>query len=276
MQRGTWVSIIIPAYNEEKVIERLLKSINEQTYKKWEIIVVDDGSTDGTIEIAKKYTKKVFRRSHAERSIQRNFGAGKSIGSFLLFLDADMKLSPDVLSDCVASIKKDGSIGAVVIPERSVADSFWEKVKAYERSFYSINGDKYTDAARFFTKKSFKKARGYDTQITGPEDWDLPERIEKMGFRIVRVSSLIYHYERIPSLWRLAKKKFYYAKLSSIYLSKHHISVVSPKTVYFLRPVFYKNWRRLFANPLMTFSMVVMFIIEMGAGGLGYLFGRIK
>src|SRR5260221_11101716 len=85
------VSIIIPAWNEEKNISRLLESINNQSYKGVETIVVDDGSTDKTAEIAKKLGARVFKRKRNERSIERNFGASKAVGVYLVFLDADME-----------------------------------------------------------------------------------------------------------------------------------------------------------------------------------------
>src|SRR3989344_9656937 len=128
------VSIIIPAYNEEKVIGTLLSSIKKQTYKNIETIVVDDDSTDKTSQVAQKYTKKVYRRKHAERSVQRNFGAEKSKGKYLIFLDADMELTPGVVSDVINKFKK--GVGAVVIPEKTTGDGFIQKVRRFEREMY--------------------------------------------------------------------------------------------------------------------------------------------
>ena len=73
------VSIIIPTLNEEASLEICLKSIKKQTYKNLETIVVDNFSKDRTPEIAKKYTKLVFKKGN-ERSAQRNFGAKKAKG----------------------------------------------------------------------------------------------------------------------------------------------------------------------------------------------------
>jgi glycosyltransferase involved in cell wall biosynthesis len=166
------VTIIVPAYNESLLIDRLLKSIKDQSYQFIEIIVVDDGSSDGTVDVARKYTDRVYARSHKERSIQRNFGAGKAKGKYLFFLDSDMELSENVVSDCVGAIENDNQLGGVIIPEKSIAKSFWGKVKAYERSFYNEDGDSATDAARFFKRSVFEEAGGYDETITGPEDWE--------------------------------------------------------------------------------------------------------
>ena len=94
------VSIIITTKNEEKNIGRCLKSIKKQACPNIEIIVVDNNSIDKTKQITKKYTKNVFNKG-PERSAQRNFGAQKAKGKYLLFLDADMTLSPQLIKKAV-------------------------------------------------------------------------------------------------------------------------------------------------------------------------------
>lgn len=270
------VSIIIPTFNEECVITNLLVSIKKQSYKKVEVIVVDDASSDRTVKIASKYTSHVYNRSHAERSVQRNFGASKAKGDYLFILDADMELSENVIEECVEKTLKEKNIGVIAIPEKSIANTFWEKVKAFERSIYNKEGDKTTDAGRFFDRKAFEKVGGYDETITGPEDWDLPERILKAEYKQGRIKSKIFHFERVPNPIRLAKKKYYYALTSYRYLKKHEISPFSEKTIYFLRPAFYKNWKMLISNPVLTTAMFVMLTLEQIGGGLGYLVGKYK
>ena len=269
------ISVIITTKNEESVLGRLLKSIKNQSYKGNEIIIVDNFSTDKTMEIAKKFTKNIYQFG-PERSSQRNFGAQKSKGRYLLFLDADMELSKDVLKECVNLMNQEKNIGGIIIPEKSIASNFWEKVKAYERSFYNHGDDNVVEAARFFPKVVFNRLKGYDEMITGPEDWDLPERVKKEGFKIGKIFANINHYERIKSLYFLIKKKYYYGLTSSRYLNKHHISVVSSKTIYFLRPVFYRQWPKLLAHPVLSLAMFLMFILEMGGGGMGYIIGKLK
>ena len=88
------VSIIIPAYNVEKYIVHGLQSCVEQTEKDIEIIVVDDGSSDGTLEIAKGFAVKderikIFTQEHLGVSRARNYAISKSQGTYLLFLDSD-------------------------------------------------------------------------------------------------------------------------------------------------------------------------------------------
>lgn len=269
------VSIIVTTRNEEENIRRLLVSIKRQTYFPIEIIVVDNNSVDATKQASRQFTLKVYNLG-PERSAQRNFGAAKSTGNYLLFLDADMELSRKVVADCFDTVSKDQQIGAVIIPEQSIAQTFWEKVKAFERSFYFEGENSTIEAARFFKKETYKKAGGYDESITGPEDWDLSEAVSDLGYRIGRIRSKIYHYEKIDSPISLAKKKFYYALRSHHYIKKRHLNAFNAKTIYFLRPVFYKKWKKLISNPVFAISMFTMFLFELAGGGLGYIIGKYK
>lgn len=275
MNKKPLVSVIVTTKNEADVIENLLNSILKQTYKYIEIILVDNNSSDSTLDIANKLKEVKIYQQGPERSAQRNFGARKAKGDFLFFLDADMELTSRVVENCIIKIDQ-GKVEGVVVPEQSKWISFWGQVKAFERSFYSEKGDSVTDAARFFSKKIFNKVGGYDETITGPEDWDLPDRIREVGFKIGRSTEKIYHHEQKISLSTLFKKKFYYGLNAHRYLSKHNIPVISPKTIYFLRPLFYKNWTKLFKHPLLALAMLCMLLIELLGGGLGYIVGRMK
>ena len=276
MKKRELVSIIITTKNEVDVIGNLLKSVVSQAYKNTEIILVDNNSTDKTLKIVKAFKKVKVYNFGFERSAQRNYGAKKSFGKYLLFLDADMRLSPKVIEKCVAVAASSKKIGSIIIPEQSIAFAFWEKVKAFERSFYNEKGDAITDAARFFKKNAFIKAGGYDETITGPEDWDLPETIRELGYEDGRIYEKIYHRERATSLPVLFKKKFYYGLYADRYLKKHNIPIVSPKTIYFLRPLFYKSWKRLLSHPLLAIGMIIMLFTQTLGGGLGYLIGRVR
>jgi len=269
------ISIIVTTRNEERNIRRCLQSIIKQNYKKFEIIVVDNHSTDATQKIAKVFTNKVFTYG-PERSAQRNYGASKAIGEYIFFIDADMELKNDVLASIILYINEVKKFGGAIIPEQSVGVSFWERVKVFERSFYLAYGDSTTDAARVFPLYLFNKNKGYDESITGPEDWDLPERIKKNGYSIIRVPTIIFHYENIPSLKQLLKKKYYYALKSHRYLKKHNISTFSSKTIYFLRPVFYKQWKAFFRHPILSTGLFIMLSGELFAGGLGFFKGKIQ
>lgn len=259
------VSVIITTKNEEQSIARVLKSIKNQSYKKIEIIVVDNFSTDSTKTISKKFTKNVFSFG-PERSAQRNFGVKKARGEFVLIIDADMVLTKKVIENCVKKMADKKGLGGLVIPEKSFGKGFWAKCKAFERQFYL--GDENIEAARFFKKKIFKKFGGYDTKITGPEDWDLPLRMKKSGVLIGRIESFILHNEKKFSPWKSAKKKFYYALHSREYLKRHPEMMLTQGNLFF-RPKFYKNLGKLTKDPLITLGFLFTRFLEMSGAFLG-------
>ena len=209
------VSITITTKNEEKHIKNCLESITAQTYKNVEIIVVDNSSTDKTKAIASKYTKKVFNKG-PERSAQRNFGMlEKSKGEFVMYLDADMILSPTVIEDALGLIKKTKAI-ALYISEIVMGDSFWSKVRRFERSFYDGT---VVDCVRFIKKDAFVKVGGFDESMTGPEDWDLDKKIREYG-KTTLLKTSIFHNEAEFNLKKYLSKKGYYAKSFDKYISK--------------------------------------------------------
>lgn len=266
------VSVIITTKNSAKTLKPLLQSIKEQSYKPIEIIVVDNNSTDKTTEVAKCFSNKVFNKG-PERSAQRNFGAQQSQGKYLLFLDSDMILTKDVVKECVMELEKSSSSQGLIIPEQSFGEGFWAKTKAWERE---INrGEDYFEAARFFPREIFLRLGGYDEDLTGPEDWDLPQRLRK-HYRVGRITSLIFHNEGCPTLIKLAKRKYYYGLSAHKYLAKQGIFPLNPKTVYLLRPAFYRQWKMIVTHPLTSLGMLVMLFFETVGGGLGYLVGRFR
>ena len=173
------VSVVITTKNEEANIENCLRSIYAQNYPKecFEVIVVDNQSSDRTKEIAQKFTPLVFDKG-SERSEQRNFGIFSiAQGEYSLFLDADMILAPNLIQGCVQQIQKSKNI-ALHIPEIILGKSFWSQVRRFERKFY--NGT-VVDGARFFRVEEFKAIGGFDETLSGPEDWDLDKKFKQRG-----------------------------------------------------------------------------------------------
>ncbi len=264
------VTVIITTKNSASTLSELLLSLKKQTHKDFETIVVDNSSTDNTEKVTRLYTDLFFTHG-PERSAQRNFGAKKAQGKYLFFLDSDMKLAPTVISDCVEAVSRGKNIGGVIVPEKSFGQNFWAKAKAFEREINE--GESYFEAARFFPKAVFIEFGGYESSITGPEDWDLPKRIAKK-YVISRVSSYILHNEGSPTPVKLMKRKYYYGLSAYAYLSKNNIPTFSTQTVYFLRPAFYRQWRKLLSKPLLTSGMIWLLFMETLGGAVGYLRGR--
>lgn len=94
------ISIVIPLYNKQSSIGRTIESILRQTYSNYEIIIIDDGSTDGSLEIVKKYADShigIINQENAGVSVARNRGVKESKGEFISFLDADDEWKEDYL-----------------------------------------------------------------------------------------------------------------------------------------------------------------------------------
>ncbi len=264
--RNLLISIIIPARNEERNISRLIESINNQTYKNIETIVVDDGSTDKTVSIAKKMKAKVFSRGHLERSAQRNYGAEKSRGKYLVFLDADMELEKNVIKDTLkTALEKKYKL--LIIPERTVGDNFVAKVRNFEREMYM--GDFSIEVARFFQRDIFFEFGGYDLKLTGPEDYDLPYRISKK-YKIGRSKEYILHHEEEATLSRLLKRKFYYAKKGATYAKKHPELILTQGNLLF-RKAYLKNWKKFLKQPLLGISFIFVRTLEATWAVAGYI-----
>jgi glycosyltransferase involved in cell wall biosynthesis len=262
------VSVIVPTKNNSATLERCLQSIKEQTYSPIELIVVDNHSSDATQEIAKHFTDTVFVKG-PERSAQRNYGAERASGRYLLMIDSDMELDRRVVEACIDEVLGDPEATGVTIPEESFGVGFWSQCKRLERSFYI--GVPWVEAARFFSKEVYEAAGGYDEALVGPEDWDLSKRIGRIG-KIARTSELIRHNECRISLRRTLEKKYYYARYARAYLVRNPeqsmlFSQAGPINRYKL---FFSQPGKLFADPVLGVAMLVMKTAEFAAGGLGY------
>lgn len=111
MPSSPFFSIIIPTYNRGYILPETVESIQKQSYTNWEVVIVDDGSTDNTasvvqsIQLADNRIRYVFQEN-AERSVARNNGATHSKGKYLLFLDSDDAFTPDHLEELYKLIQE--------------------------------------------------------------------------------------------------------------------------------------------------------------------------
>jgi glycosyltransferase involved in cell wall biosynthesis len=279
------VSVIVTTRNEERNIGNCLKSIQLQTYKSIEIIVVDNDSTDRTKEIARYYTDVVVNKG-PERSAQRNHGIYElATGEYVMFIDADMILSPTLIDSCVAEILTDGVV-ALHIEELILGHRFLARIRRFERSFYSGT---VIDGARFFRRSLFCEIGGFDEELPpGPEDWDLDKRLKKVG-KILLVPSIgkkyewkmeefvknlgasingeyvgIYHNESELSLKSYLSKKSYYSQSMNSYIAKwgESDSDISKQLglVYRYFLVFVENskYKRILISPVLTAAMLAL------------------
>lgn len=105
---GDLVSVIIPVYNAELFLENCLKSVTNQTYKNLEIIAVNDGSKDKSLEILKKFRKiKIYTKNNGGSSSARNFGIKFAKGKYIVFVDSDDFIEKDYIETLISSTKNE-------------------------------------------------------------------------------------------------------------------------------------------------------------------------
>ncbi len=171
------VSVVVTTRNEEKHIGNCLLSLKEQTYPEIEVIVVDNASTDRTKDIAREYTSHVYDKG-PERSAQRNYGMiDIARGEYVMFVDADMILSPCLIEACVRELEKKESV-ALFVSEIILGTSYWCKARRFERSFYDAT---VIDSARIYRRDIFCQAGGFDENIDFGEEWDIDKSVKKLG-----------------------------------------------------------------------------------------------
>ncbi len=190
-----FVSVIIPAFNEEKFIEQCLLSVKNQTFKQLEIIVVDDGSKDRTVEISKKYADFVINQNHLGCGRARNAGAKAASGEILVFIDADMRLHEECIEKLIAPITEGLHKGTCVVNEMvENPENKWSKLWSiahnlpYDRRI--PEGIEYMDTFRAVLKKEFLESGGYYEDRAAGED----KIGERTGFLAYAVKgAVIYH-----------------------------------------------------------------------------------
>lgn len=263
------VSIGIPTYNSEKTIKNCLESINKQSYKNIEISIIDNFSSDNTIEIASKYNAKIVKIK-ASRSKARNIGINQSNGTFVLCIDSDMELTKHVVRGCVDVFQKNKKAGGIVIPERSIGENFWVKVRDFERSFYANTE---IESARFFKKDIAKSVGGYEEDVVFYEESTLPQKISDLGLNInLRIDSYILHNERFFNLGKWLKKKYFYAKTLHSYARKYKSYATQYSITY--RYLLFLGNKKFYSKPLLAIGVLILKTLEFLFAGFGYIMSR--
>jgi len=257
------VSVIITTKNEEKNILNCIQSIESQSYPadNVELIVVDNNSSDKTKEIAKRFTDKVYNFG-PERAAQRNLGIKESSGEYILYLDADMILSKNLIEESVSLSQKEGFF-ALYVPEKIIGEGFWIKVRDFERSFYNATC---IDAVRFGKKDKFLEIGGFDENLNGPEDWDFNRRISAIGKTGI-TGSVLFHNESSFNLKLYLNKKEYYSNSFQRYAEKwgKGDKIVKKQLGFWYRyfGVFMENgkWKRFLRHPILALNMYFLRIM---------------
>lgn len=165
------VSIIVPAYNVQKYLSHCLDSLIQQTYSNFEIIIVNDGSTDKTLEVAQQYSIRdsrlvIINKPNSGVSDSRNIALRQALGEYILFVDADDWLDISTLQVCVERIQKEGADVCFFAYQSEFPN------RSDIRTLFSND--------RIFTGK---EAIDLQRRIIGPinEELSIPQRLDSYG-----------------------------------------------------------------------------------------------
>jgi glycosyltransferase involved in cell wall biosynthesis len=260
------VSVIVTTRNEERTLEACLRSIRAQSYTPVELIVVDNSSTDRTAAISRRHAD-TFLTAGPERSAQRNVGIHAARGPWVLWIDADMILSPDVLRSAVQAAH-DTDAPAVSIPERTVGPGFWTACRTLERSCYLDDPRLFNP--RLLRRDLLQRIGGFDERMAGPEDTDLRLRLAQDGVPVAHATAVIDHDEGRLSLRDVLRKRAYYGSSLPAFAATNPgaVRAQAGATV----RAFVRHRRRLAADPVHGVGLVVLRSLEGG----GYAYGAAR
>lgn len=210
-------SVIVPAYNAEKTVDRCLSSLLNQSIpkKSYEVILVDDGSIDGTAEIAKAFPVKYLRQSNSGPASARNNGVKAAKGEIILFTDSDCVPRNDWIKEMVKPFK-DPEVMAVKgsykteqksLTARFAQIEFEERFEMLKRAESIDMVDTYSAAYR---RAVFLSMGGFDPSfpVANNEDTDLSYKMSGAGHKMVfNPDAIVFHLNHPDSIRKYARLK---------------------------------------------------------------------
>ncbi|MBB2891368.1 glycosyltransferase family 2 protein [Flexivirga oryzae] len=263
MSEQPLVSVVVPTRNNARTIRPCLQSVRDQTYPAIELIVVDNSSNDGTIDVATELADSAVTGG-PERSAQRNLGIERARGEWVLWLDSDMILPPTSVEQAVATALSTGATG-VALPERTIGDGFWTACRALERECY-LN-QPWLHNPRLVRRDYLVTEGGFHLGMSGPEDADLRLRMRAEGHGIELAPIIVDHDEGRLTVKDVMLKRYYYGRSIPAFAGQHDGAVgAQGKAVLKSYAV---NWRLLARDPLHAAGMVALRSLEV----VGYTAG---
>ena len=206
------VSVVIPNYNYAKTLPKCLDALVEQSYPSIEIIMVDDGSTDNSVEIASRYPCKIIRTKNNGVSAARNTGVAHAKGDIIFFLDSDVALFKDAIENAVQEFQKDPSLGSVCgiyAKEALFNDSLVEEYRTLQGYYWRISSESYVTAGFFSlgaVKKSvFNELGGFYENLNNSEDIEFGHRLNQK-YKLLLTRRVMGYHDDEHELRQLARK----------------------------------------------------------------------
>lgn len=196
------ISVIIPAYNAESTILKTIESVQQQSFLDFELIIINDGSTDRTLELIDIQDSriKIFCYENGGVSVARNRGTSHATGDFITFLDADDLWTPDKLELQIAALLKH--------PEAGVAYSWTCFLDEQGKSLYTANpvlfegnvyaklllwNFLYSGSNPLIRRQALESVGGFDSTLTHGEDWEFYLRLAaNWSFVVVPKPQVLY------------------------------------------------------------------------------------
>ncbi len=198
------VSVIIPCYNHGKYLGESVESVILQTFQQFEIIIVNDGSTDNTKEISEKLVneyphhsiKLINQKNSGQPAIARNNGISVAKGSYILPLDADDKLHPKAIENYLKRLNKRDNDPVVVfgwLQSFGTDNSLWAASEFEPRQILHRNQ---IPASSLFRRSVWELQKGYRTNVPGFEDWDFWIGAIRIGAKFLNVKQVTTYYRK--------------------------------------------------------------------------------
>ncbi|MDD2559059.1 MAG: glycosyltransferase [Bacteroidales bacterium] len=205
------ISVIVPVYNMEAYLAECLDSILKSGYSPFELIIMDDGSTDRSLQIAREYAAnhpniRVQTQANAGVSAARNAAIEMAQGEYILPVDADDLIYRDYLEKAVEVLLKQDSVKAVT----ARAEFFGDKTGEWLLPNYSpslLARKNILSVCAMFRKRDWAACGGYCTYIPGREDWDFWISMLKNGGEVVRLNLTGFYYRYRKSSRRVTDRK---------------------------------------------------------------------
>jgi glycosyltransferase involved in cell wall biosynthesis len=197
------VSVILTVYNRENYLRRAINSLLAQTFRDWELIVINDGSTDDSYKILKEYeilfsNIKVFTQENRKLAFSRNRGINLSSGKYITFLDSDDEYGENHLSERVKFMEEDHSVDMIHGGVKIIGDEF---VRDKDNPYCFIHLSECTIGATFFGKRNvFSSLNGFKENIYSEDSEFLQRASKKFNIKKVDFNTYIYRRETEDSL----------------------------------------------------------------------------
>lgn len=203
------VTIVIPCYNQGHFLEDAIRSVLDQTEKVREIIVVDDGSTDNTTQVARKYNVTYIYQDNKHLSAARNTGFKNAKTRWVIPLDADDKLHPEFVEKVFQTQEQySAHIVSTWLQTFGNENRCWGSVDI-EPTYQNFRQKNHINCCSLVDKKVWFDLCGYDEKMKeGFEDWDFWRRATRNGYKIrIRPEYLFFYRKHGVSMFKEAQKK---------------------------------------------------------------------